>query len=77
MTNGDKIRAMTDEEIAHTQIYVSYFNDYDYDLEEETVDNWNPCYVCSDDTRFDSEDDAIEHEIDWLRQEAERSTSEI
>ena len=70
MTNGDKIRAMTDEEIAHAQIYVSYFNDYDYDFEEESVDNWNPYYVCSDSARFDSEDDAIEHEIDWLRQEA-------
>ena len=71
MTNGDKIRAMTDEEIAHTQIYVAYFNDYDYDFEEEAVDNWNPYYVCSDSARFDSEEYAIEHEIDWLRQEAE------
>ncbi len=56
ITNADKIRAMSDEELAGLTItYNDYYGEY----------------YCSDGERYDSHEDAIKHEIEYLQSEAE------
>lgn len=56
ITNADRIRSMSDEELAGLTItYNDYYGEY----------------YCSDEERYDSYEDAIKHEIDWLQSEAE------
>lgn len=55
-TNADQIRSMNDEELAGLTIT---YNDYCGE------------YYCSDEERYDSYEDAIKHEIEWLQSEAE------
>lgn len=56
ITNADKIRAMSDEKLAGLTItYNDYYGEY----------------YCSDEERYDSYEDAIKHEIEWLQSEAE------
>lgn len=55
-TNADKIRSMSDEELAGLTItYNDYYGEY----------------YCSDGERYDSHEDAIKHEIEYLQSEAE------
>lgn len=55
-TQADKIRAMSDEKLAGLTItYNDYYGEY----------------YCSDEERYDSYEDAIKHEIEWLQSEAE------
>lgn len=55
-TRADKIRSMSDEELAGLTItYNDYYGEY----------------YCSDEERYDSYEDAIKHEIEWLQSEAE------
>lgn len=56
MSNADRIRSMSDEELAGLTItYNDYYGEY----------------YCSDEERYDSYEDAIKHEIEWLQSEAE------
>lgn len=56
ITNADKIRSMSDEELAGLTItYNDYYGEY----------------YCSDGERYDSHEDAIKHEIEYLQSEAE------
>lgn len=70
MTNGDRIRAMTDEELAaHTvQDSVEYTVDYDWD--EEPIGEYTPCFKTSDGSIFWSYEEAVEYETQWLKQPA-------
>ena len=55
-TRADKIRSMSDEELAGLTItYNDYYGEY----------------YCSDEERYDSYEDAMKHEIEWLQSEAE------
>lgn len=63
MTNADRIRAMSDEELAKNNIR------YDYD--EESYENCALWYETSDGSTFYDEESAVEYELDWLRQPAE------
>lgn len=70
-TNADRIRGMSDEELANELIYEACFNEGDYDYDEEPIDSWEPYHVCSDGERYMELESAVEHELDWLRQPAE------
>lgn len=52
-TNGDKIRRMTDEELAKLLLFA-----------EVTEEIW---YYCPDGNRFDCYEDAIRHILNWLQ----------
>lgn len=60
-SNADRIRSMNDEELA--ELNVQYDSQYDE-------------YSCSDGQTFYTEKEAINHEIDWLRQPAETEGTE-
>lgn len=60
-TNADRIRGMSDEELA--ELNVRYNGQYDD-------------YSCSDGQTFYTEKEAINHEMDWLRQPAETEGKE-
>ena len=70
-TNADKIRSLSDEELAKNNVRLSYQCDIDYNWEEEPYENWNQCYETSDGSTFYDEEDAIEYELKWLRQPVE------
>lgn len=61
MTNGDRIRAMTDEELAEENARPVFIWNDDVGLLE---------YVTSDGERFEDEEEAVKHELDWLLQPA-------
>lgn len=56
ITNADKIRSMSDEELA--SMLIEYVEPRDV-------------YYCSDCEFFNTIEDAINHEIEWLQSEAE------
>ena len=70
-TNADRIRAMSDEELAKNNIRLSYQCDIDYDYEEEPYTDWMQCYKTSDGLTFYNKEAAVEYELSWLRQPAE------
>ena len=55
-TNADRIRAMSDEELAEHEVRITQDGMY---------------YECSDGETFAIYEDAIAHEIKWLKQPAE------
>lgn len=71
MTNFEKIKNMTVEEMARRNIKP----------ELEINHNWNPsctissigriCYKTSDSEEFYDENEALQHEIEWLESEVE------
>ena len=67
-TNGDRIRAMTDEELAVHNVYVGYEYTVDYDYDENPVGEYTPCYRTSDGSTFWDEESAVELELAWLKQ---------
>lgn len=69
-TNADRIRAMSDEELAKKNVRLSYQCDIDYNWEEEPYENWMQCYETSDGSTFWVEKDAVEYELNWLHQPA-------
>lgn len=71
ITNADRIRAMSDEDLAKNNVRLSYQCDIDYNYEEEPYENWMQYYETSDGSTFYEEEDAVEYELDWLRQPAE------
>ena len=71
ITNADRIRSMSDEELAKNNVHLSYQCDIDYNWEEEPYENWMQCYETSDGSTFLVEKDAIEYELNWLREPAE------
>lgn len=71
LTNADRIRAMSDEELAKNNIRLSYQCDIDYDYDEESYENWTLWYETSDGSTFYDEESAVEYELDWLRRPAE------
>ena len=70
-TNADRIRAMSDEQMVRTNIRLSYRCDIDYDYDGKPYENWKQYYETSDGSAFYEEKDAVEYELDWLRQPAE------
>lgn len=69
-TNADKIRSLSDEELAKSNVRLSYQCDIDYNWEEEPYENWMQCYETSDGSTFWVEKDTVEYELNWLRQPA-------
>lgn len=73
MTNADKIRGMSDQELAKTSVYCTTKPDYDEGIDGEwyecgEVEIWHSVFIkdlCM------CEEDAIAHTLDWLRQPAE------
>lgn len=63
-TNGDRIRKMTDEDLAKISTYCTTKPDYDcFEIEE-----WHSVFTAD---LYDSEEDAISYTIDWLNQSVE------
>ena len=71
MTNEEYIRAnITTEELAEVLLFHRNEEEYDYDWDEEPyVSGLCDVYVTSDGEEFSLVEDAIEHEVWWLRQE--------
>ena len=68
MTNADRIRNMTDEELAERNVYLTYEYDVDYDYDETPISNYRDVWCTSDDSIFDYREEAVEHELWWLQQ---------
>ena len=72
MTNLEKIRTMSAEELAALLVHNEREEDFDEDIDGEwksirLIDNYvSPCSPCS----FWSYDDCLEETIDWLHEEA-------
>lgn len=67
MTNAQKIRAMTDEELAKNNVHQTYEYTVDYDYDDNPVGEYAPCWKTSDGTIFWDEEAAIEWEMKWLK----------
>ena len=68
MTNADRIRNMTDEELAERNVYATYEYDLDYDYDDNPISIYNDVWATSDNFIFYFREDAIEHELWWLQQ---------
>ena len=67
-TNADKIRSLSDEELAKNNVRLSYQCDIDHNYEEGPHESWKQCYETSDCSIFYDEEDAVEYELKWLCQ---------
>jgi hypothetical protein len=67
ITNGDRIRAMNDEELAREMLF---FRPTDAVFTGGTLEGL-PCYVGIDGDFYKTADDAIQASLVWLRQPAE------
>ena len=73
-SNGDRIRAMSDEEPAKHNVRESTEYVFDYDWDENPVGEYVSFWRTSDGAIFWSYEDAVEYELSWLRQPAEEDT---
>lgn len=73
-TNADRIRNMSDEELARRNISETYESGCDYDYEEAPYETWTHMFQTSDNTLFYDEESAIEYELNWLRQPVKEET---
>lgn len=69
MTNGERIRSLSDKELAQLLIRIESEPDYDEDCEGE----WFRCrdvdyYITSNNEKWMDYDDALEYETKWLKQ---------
>lgn len=62
MTNADRFRSMSDEELAEANVRRVYTTNEEYGWSE---------YITSDEERFENFEDAVNHELEWLRQPAQ------
>ena len=69
MTNYEHIRKMTIEEMAEDRIHLSLEEVFDYDYEENLIMSTARFFKTSDGEEFDIYEDALEHEVDWLKRE--------
>lgn len=69
MTNYEHIRKMTIEEMAEDRIHLSLEEVFDYDYEENLIMSTDRFFKTSDGEEFDIYEDALEHEVDWLKRE--------
>ena len=74
VSNADRIRSMGDEELARCNVRGTYESGVDYGYDGEPYESWTYVFETSDGSHFYTEDDAIEHELDWLRQPAKEET---
>lgn len=68
MTNADRIRSLSDEELAKHNVREGYEYTVDYDYDDNPVGDYTPCYRTSDGSIFWDEDSAVEYELAWLKQ---------
>jgi hypothetical protein len=68
MTNADRIRAMTDEELAEHNVREGYEYTVDYDYDDNPVGEYTPCYRTTDGSIFWDVDSAVKYELTWLKQ---------
>ena len=74
MTNFERIKAMSIEELAECNVSnaTRTYTDYGFDgVDEYAYTAYEDGYETSDGEFFYSLQDAIEHEIEWLQQEVE------
>lgn len=73
-SNGDRIRAMSDEELAKRDVqdFLEYTVDYDWD--ETPIGEYTPCFKTSDGAIFWYYEDAVKYEISWLREPYKEDT---
>lgn len=69
MTNYQKIKEMSVEELADFNIKPIIIEDDDYDDEDELTSITMIGFQTSDEKEFIDYDDAYEHELNWLKQE--------
>lgn len=62
ITNSDRLRSMGDEDLAAANVRRVWLTDGYHDWSE---------YVTSDEERFEYKEDAVAHELNWLRKPAE------
>lgn len=68
LTNADRIRAMTDEELAEHNVREGYEYTVDYDYDDNPVGDYTPCYRTTDGSIFRDDKSAVEYELAWLKQ---------
>ena len=66
-TNADRIRSMTDEELAEHNVRDSLEFIVDYDWDETPVGEYWPSWKTSDGSELQTYEDAIEYEKEWLK----------
>ena len=71
MTNGERIRKLTDEELAELLIKTEHEPEFDYDYEENMVYSGDSYYFkASNGEKFDDYKDALKETVNWLKEEA-------
>lgn len=68
ITNADHIRSMTDEELVEHNVHASYEYTVDYDWDENPIGEYEPCWRTTDGSAFWDYDEALEYELEWLKQ---------
>ncbi len=68
MRNLDIIRLMPVEELAKYLVHKEYINDYDYDYDDNIIDNYKEYYSSPRDC-FDTYEEAKEDCIKWLNED--------
>lgn len=66
-TNYDYLKSLSLEEMADRNIQYVTSVDIDYDYDENSYEVLRGGYVTSDGERFMDYEDALEHEINWLK----------
>ncbi len=72
-TNYDRIMKMSLEELAKENIRNAEISEIDYDCEENTIEFIRSGYITSTEAFFDDYDEALEHEILWLKEDWEET----
>lgn len=72
MTNFERIKVMTIEEMAKHNIRETIESDIDYDWEENAIESTRSVLMTSDENTFFCYELALEHEIEWLNRKVGR-----
>ena len=67
-TNADRIRSLSDEELAEVLVYPTYEYTVDYDYDENPIGDYTSCWATSDGSIFWHRENAVEFELELLQQ---------
>ena len=72
-TNADRIRSMSDEELAEVSVYSTTRPDFDEGFDGEwyecgNIETWHSVFTAD---LYDSPDDAISYVLEWLQRKEE------
>lgn len=74
ISNAERIRYMSDEELAEHNVKDSFEYTVDYDWDEAPIGEYTPCFKTSDGAIFWHYEDAVKYELSWLREPYKEDT---